>query len=38
MDGGGIDWPRGRLERGEDGIAGGDVERGGEVPAVGASW
>lgn len=33
-----MDWPTGRLERGEDGIAGGEVEGGGEVPAVGAGW
>lgn len=32
-----MDWPRGRLERGEDGLAGGEVDGGGEVP-VGAGW
>lgn len=37
VDGGGTDWARGRLERGEDGMAGGEVEGGGEVPATGAA-
>lgn len=36
VDGGGMDWLRGRLERGDDGI--GEVEGGGEVPAIGACW
>lgn len=35
MDGGGTEWLRGRLERGEDRVAGGEVDGGGEVPAVG---
>lgn len=35
VDGGGMDWPRERL--GEGGIAGGEVDGGGEVP-VGAGW
>lgn len=38
VDGGGIDWPRGGLEMGDDGTAGGEVDGGGEVPAVAGGW
>lgn len=38
MDGGGGDWPKGRLNRGDDGMTGGEVEGGGEVAAVEACW
>lgn len=37
-EGGGMDWARGRVESGEEVIAGGEVEGGGEVPAVGGGW
>lgn len=38
MDGGGIGRLSGRLESGDERVAGGEVEGGGEAPAFGTGW